>query len=133
FGSMERFIGILIENFKAAFPFWMSPEQVGIVPIKPEHNEYAEDLRKALKAAGVRVNADLSEKNMNEKIKGYRKMKFPYILVVGDKEMAEHTVSLNIRGVKTQLHDVPVDEFIEMCRFMNEEKPLELLEGPAEK
>ena len=133
FGSMERFIGILIENFKAAFPFWMSPEQVGIVPIKPEHNEYAAKVKKALKAAGIRVNADLSEKNMNEKIKAYRKMKFPYIIVVGDKEMAEGTVSLNIRGVKAQLHDVALSDFIEMCRFMNEEKPLELLEGPVEK
>nr|MCR5031448.1 threonine--tRNA ligase [Lachnospiraceae bacterium] len=68
FGSFERFIGIITEHFKGAYPFWMCPYQVGVVPIRPEHNEYAEKVVKLLQAAGVRVEVDYADKNMNEKI-----------------------------------------------------------------
>lgn len=127
FGSMERFIGILIENFKGAFPFWLSPVQVGLVPISVEHNEYAQKVAQALRKKHIRFEVDYADKNMKEKIKEYKNYKDPYILVLGDKEASENTVSVNIRGTNTQLHDIPLDRFIEMCEKMNEEHSLELI------
>ena len=127
FGSFERFIGITIEHFKAAFPFWLNPYQVAVVPIRTEHNDYARQVVDALQAAGIRVEVDYADKNMNEKIKTFKTMKDPYILVLGDKEMQEGTVSVTIRGSKTQLHGVPVKAFIEMCEAMNASHALELL------
>ena len=127
FGSFERFIGILIENFKGAFPFWLSPFQVGVVPIREEHNEYAKKVVKALRAAGIRVEADYSDDNMKNKIKGFKKFKEPYILVLGDKEAEEGTVSINIRGNK-QANGVPLEKFAQICRKQNTEYTLELVE-----
>ena len=126
-GSFERFIGIIIENFKASFPFWLSPYQVAIVPIRPEHNDYAHKVQDALMDAGIRVEADYQDKHMKEKIKAYRKYHDPYILVLGDKEAAENTVSVNIRGGK-QMNNVPLDEFIKICETLNKNKSLELVE-----
>ena len=126
YGSIERFVGILIEHFKGAFPFWMSPYQVGIVPILTEHNEYAKEVADLLEENGVRVEANYSDKNMNEKIKQFKTLGDPYIVVVGAKEVESRTVSLTIRGQKQQLHDVPLDKFVEMCRKMNEKHLLKL-------
>lgn len=127
FGSFERFIGILIENFKGVFPFWMSPYQVGIVPIRPEHNEYAKTVEKALRKAGIRVEADYSDENMKTKIKGFKKFKEPYILILGDKEAEEGTVSVNVRGNK-QMNGVPLADFVELCKKQVEEHTLELID-----
>ena len=129
FGSFERFIGILIENFKGSFPFWLSPAQVGIVPIRVENNDYAREVAAKLSAAGVRVEVDYADKNMNEKIKTYKKYKDPYILVLGAKEAETGTVSLNIRGQKEQIHGMPVDTFVALCERMNREHSLTLLNG----
>ena len=126
FGSFERFIGILIENFKGAFPFWLSPVQVGIVPIRVENNDYAQQVADKLTAAGIRIEVDYADKNMNEKIKTYKKYKDPYILVLGAKEAETGTVSLNIRGQKEQVHGLPLEAFIEMCSRMNREHSKEL-------
>lgn len=127
FGSMERFIGILIENFKGHFPFWLSPVQVGIVPIRVENNEYAKKVADLLFENRIRAEADYSDENMKLKIKQYKTMRDPYILVLGDKEAADNTVSINIRGTKNGLHDVPLDTFIAMCNRMNKEYSLDLL------
>ncbi|MBQ6407400.1 MAG: threonine--tRNA ligase [Butyrivibrio sp.] len=132
YGSLERFIGIIIENFKGVFPFWLSPYQVGIVPIRLEHNEYAKKVEAALMAAGVRVEADYSDNNMKEKIKKFKNYKDPYILVVGDKEAAEGTVSINVRGSNKQIQNVPLDTFVQMCKKLNDEHSLELIEGLSE-
>ena len=128
FGSFERFIGILIENFKGQFPFWMCPVQVGIVPIRTEHNDYAKKVADALRAAGVRFEADYTDANMKEKIKAYKNYKVPYIVVLGDKEKENGTVSINIRGNK-QLQGVPLAQFLEICRKMNTERPLEIIDS----
>ena len=130
FGSFERFIGILIENFKGAFPFWMSPMQVGVVPIRVDNNDYARQVAEKLIRAGIRVEADYADKNMNEKIKTYKKYKDPYILVLGAKEAETGTVSVTVRGSKEQLHGVPVDTFLAMCERMNREHSLELMTRP---
>ena len=128
YGSLERFIGIIIENFKGSFPFWLNPYQVGIVPIHTEHNEYALKVEEALKAAGVRVEADYSDRNMKLKIREYKQYKDPYILVLGDKEAEQQTVSVNIRGLNKQVQDVPLDRFVEICKKLNAERSLELNE-----
>ncbi len=125
YGSLERFIGIITENFKGNFPFWLSPYQVGIVPIRPEHNAYAKKVEKLLLDNGIRVEADYSDDNMKTKIKKYKNYKDPYILVLGDKEVSENTVSINIRGNK-QLNNVPLDRFLDICDEMNEEHSLTL-------
>ncbi len=127
FGSFERFIGIITENFKGMFPFWMSPFQVGIVPIRPEHNDYAKKVADLLAKNRVRFEADYADKNMKEKIKYFKTYKTPYTIVLGDREAEENTVSINIRGTAKQLQNVPLDKFIEMCRTMNDEHSLELI------
>ncbi len=127
FGSFERFIGIITEHFKGAFPFWMCPYQVGIVPIRTEHNAYAKEVAELLEKAGIRVEVDYADKNMNEKIKYYRNMRDPYILVVGDQEAADRTVSITVRGQKNQLHGVTLDQLVSMCRRMNEEHLIDLI------
>ncbi len=126
-GSFERFIGILIENFKASFPFWMSPMQVAIVPIRPEHNAYAREVAEILMDNGIRVEADYEDKNMKEKIKVFRKYKDPYIVVIGDKEVEDRTVSVNIRGNKA-MNGVALERFVEICNKMNREYSLELID-----
>ena len=125
-GSFERFIGILIENFKASFPFWLSPYQVAIVPIRPEHNEYAKEVAKVLRRHRIRFEADYADKNMKEKIKTFKTFKDPYILVVGDKEAENRTVSVNIRGMNKTVYGVGLDQFVEVCDRLNEEHTLEL-------
>ena len=126
FGSMERFIGIMIENFKGSFPFWASPYQVAVVPIRPEHNEYAKKVVDLLRKNRIRVEANYEDVNMKLKIRRFHNMHDPYILVVGDKEAAENTVSVTVRGSNKSIHDVPLDVFLDICDQMNEEHSLEL-------
>ncbi len=127
YGSFERFIAVIIENFKGAFPFWLSPTQVAVVPIKTEHNDYAEEICKLLRANHIRYEVDYEDKNMNAKIKTFKNFKTPYIIVVGGQEAESRTVSINIRGSNQQLRNVPLDTFLDMCDMMNEERTLELL------
>ncbi len=129
YGSLERFIGIITEHFKGAFPFWLSPYQVGIVPIREEHNEYATKIANELTANHVRVELDTSDSNMKDKIKKFKNYKDPYILVIGDKEAAEGTVSINVRGSNKQIQNVPFKKFVEMCNKMNLERSLELIQS----
>ncbi len=130
-GSFERFIGIIIENFKASFPFWLSPMQVAVVPIRPEHNDYAKKVVNELMDHDIRVEVDYADKNMKEKIKAYRKFHDPYILVLGDKEAEEGTVSVNIRGGK-QMNNVPLDVFVGICEKLNRSRQIELAESVEE-
>ena len=127
FGSLERFIGIIIENFKGQFPFWLSPYQVGIVPIMPEHNDYASEVLALLRKAGVRAEIDLSDRNMKEKIKEFHGYRDPFIIVIGGKEIENRTVSITARGNK-KLYDVPVEEFVAMCEKLNDSHSLELFD-----
>lgn len=128
FGSMERFIGILIENFKGAFPFWLSPTQVAVVPIRQEHSEYGKYVESMLRANRIRCEAAYEDANMKEKIKKYKTMKVPYIIVVGAKEAEGKTVSINIRGTNKQLHNIPIDEFLDICDELRENRSLQLTE-----
>lgn len=126
YGSMERFLGILIENFKGAFPYWVSPVQVGIVPIRPEHNEYAEKLAQIFRKKKIRYEIDTTDDNMKTKIKTFKNGRLPYVIVIGDKEVEEQTVSLNIRGGKS-LNGIPYTTFLKMSEQMNEDRSLDLI------
>src|SRR5271165_5207935 len=98
FGSIERFFGVLIEHYGGAFPLWLAPVQVGLVPISERHLAYAKKVDAALKEAGLRVETDARNEKMNAKIRDFANQKTPYILVFGDKEEAAGTVSVRTRG-----------------------------------
>ena len=127
FGSIERFLGILIEHFAARFPFWLSPVQVGIVPVAKVHEEYAKTIETKLRAAGIKANTDTTDGTMGNKIKSYRNELTPYIIIVGDKETQENTISLRVR-TGTQINDVKLENFIKICNKMLKEFSLELIE-----
>ncbi len=107
----ERMIGFLIEHYGGNFPVWLSPEQVRVIPVTSAHNAYAERIEKRLADAGARVSSDLSSDRMNNKIRLAQGMKVPYMLIVGDREVAEETVSLRRRDGARQ-NGMPVDEFV---------------------
>ena len=110
-GTHERTIGFLIEHFAGNFPVWLAPQQVSVVPITTDHNGYADRVATQLQAAGVRAQADLGADRMNAKIRAAQLMKIPYMLVVGDQEMQNETVSLRKRDGSRQ-NDLPVAEFL---------------------
>ena len=97
FGSIERFLGILTEHYAGAFPTWLSPVQVKVIPISENHHEYAAALTAKLRAAGLRVENDTRNEKMNYKVREGQLQRIPYMLVVGDKEAAEGTVSVRAR------------------------------------
>lgn len=111
FGSVERFFGVLIEHYAGAFPLWLAPVQVGLVPISERHAAYAAKVERALKDAGLRTETDLRNEKMNAKIRDFANQKVPYILVFGDKEEANGAVSVRARG-KGDQGSVPLTEFI---------------------
>lgn len=98
FGSIERFIGILIEHFAGAFPLWLAPEQVRILPIADRHHDRAYELKKQLEAAGLRVTVDDRSEKIGYKIREARLQRLPYWLIVGDKEVETGAVSVSHRG-----------------------------------
>ncbi|MEZ4518515.1 MAG: threonine--tRNA ligase [Chloroflexota bacterium] len=97
FGSMERFVGILIEHFNGAFPLWLAPVQATIIPIADRHVEYAREVEAELKAHGLRVHVDDGDERMNRKIRNAQLQKTPYMLVIGDKEIEAHAVAVRTR------------------------------------
>ncbi|MBS4913956.1 MAG: threonine--tRNA ligase [Veillonella sp.] len=111
FGSLERFIGILIEHYAGAFPTWLSPVQVKILPISEKHVEYAEKLRKAFKDAYIRVELDDRNEKIGYKIRQAQMEKVPYMLVVGDKEEEDGTVAIRKRG-EGEVGTQPWEEFL---------------------
>ncbi len=98
FGSVERFFGVLIEHYAGAFPLWLAPVQVGLVPISERHLPYAEKVQRLLQEAGLRVELDGRNEKMNAKIRNLTMQKVPYVLVMGDKEAEAETVSVRTRG-----------------------------------
>ena len=98
YGSIERFFGVLIEHYAGAFPVWLSPVQVVVVPIGEKHHAYANEVGEKLKAAGVRVHVDVRNEKMNAKIREHAMQKVPFQLVVGDKEMEAGEVNVRVRG-----------------------------------
>lgn len=113
FGSVERFFGVLIEHYAGAFPMWLAPVQIGLVPISSEkHMEYARAVKAKLEAAGLRVELDERNDPMKAKIRDFAMQKVPFVLVMGDKEAASDSVSVRTRG-KGDEGSVGLDAFIE--------------------
>ncbi len=125
FGSVERFFGVLIEHYAGAFPLWLAPVQVGLVPISERHKAYAEKVQSALKEAGFRVEVDDRNEKMNSKIRDLANQKTPYILVFGDKEESANAVSVRTRG-KGDQGSMPLVEFIAKAQGLVEAKSTEL-------
>jgi threonyl-tRNA synthetase len=111
FGSIERFIGILIEHFAGAFPLWLAPAQVIVLPIADRHAEYGREVTAALKSAGLRADIDDRQEKVNFKIREAQLQKIPYMLVVGDKEVADRAVAVRSRA-KGDLGARPLDQFV---------------------
>lgn len=110
-GSIERFFGVLIEHYAGAFPPWLSPDQIAIIPVGENAFDYAKALEKRLRGEGFRVTTDLSDDRLNAKIRNAQKMKTPYMLIIGEKEMSGDLVSVRYRNGK-QVNGVPTADFI---------------------
>jgi threonyl-tRNA synthetase len=115
FGSMERFIGVLIEHFNGAFPLWLSPEQIRVLPISDKFADYADKVYQAIKAAGFRGEVDYSNERVNAKVKVAQDEKINYMLVVGGRDAEAGTVSIRDR-VRGDLGALPLDQFIAQAR-----------------
>ncbi len=102
FGSLERFIGILIENYSGKFPFWLSPAQVVVCPIVEENNEYVKKLFEDLFKEGIKCEMDLRNEKINYKVREHSLAKVPFIIVCGKKEVAENTVTVRKLGSNKQ-------------------------------
>jgi threonyl-tRNA synthetase len=111
FGSIERFFGVLIEHYAGAFPSWLSPEQVRVLPVALAHDEYAQSVVAQLKKAGFRVDIDHADEQLGKRIRNAKTSKVPYVLVVGDDDVAHQSVGVNPRGGEVE-RDVSVVDFI---------------------
>ena len=127
-GSLERFIAILIEHFAGAFPVWLAPEQVRVLPITDEYREYAEKVTKRLHAAGVRVHLDPRSETLKYRIAEGARMKVPYMVVVGRREAEQGTVAVNVRGAgkEQKPNAVPLDAFVDRVVEENRTRSLVL-------
>src|SRR5947208_8982343 len=112
YGSMERFFGVLIEHYAGAFPVWLSPVQVVLVPITERHVEYANKVAAQLRESNVRVEVDARNEKMNAKIREHAMQKVPFMLVVGDKEAEAGKVNVRTRG-KEKTEDMAISDFLE--------------------
>jgi threonyl-tRNA synthetase len=125
FGSVERFFGVLIEHYAGAFPLWLAPLQIGLVPISERHLDYAKKVQQQLQNAGLRVELDSRNEKMNAKIRDFTMQKVPYVLIIGDKEAEANAVSVRTRG-KGDQGSVPLNEFIAKSLNLVEEKSVDL-------
>jgi threonyl-tRNA synthetase len=121
YGSVERFFGVLIEHYAGAFPVWLSPVQVAMIPIAERHSEYAEKVAAELRASGVRVAVDSRNEKMNAKIREHAMQKVPFLLVVGDKETEANKVNVRTRG-KEKTEDMATAEFVERIKKLIADK-----------
>lgn len=126
-GSLERFVGGLIEHFGGKFPMWIAPTQVAVIPIREEHSDYARGLVDRLESELFRVEAMLEPAHMNKKIKQAQRDQVPYMLIAGEREAAEGTVAVRRRGTREQAV-VPFETFLEVVKGLRDTKSLELPE-----
>lgn len=123
FGSMERFFGVLIEHYAGAFPMWLAPVQVAVLPITDRINEYAERVTRELRDAGLRVEANLRSEKIGAKIRDAQLQKIPFMLVLGDREMEQSAVAVRERA-KGDIGVMPLGEFKEMAQRLIETRAL---------
>jgi len=113
FGSVERFFGVLVEHFAGAFPVWLSPEQVRVLPVRSDHHAYANRLVDRLVADGFRASMVEADEPLGARIRRAKLEKIPYVLVVGDDDVENGTVGVNERGSERPERDVHMDDFVE--------------------
>ena len=118
FGTMERFVGMLIEHFGGAFPLWISPEQVRVLPIAEEQNERAREVHRRLRDEGIRSMLDDRTETLNYRVRDGELMKVPYMAVIGKREVERGTLAVRRRGAAEKQEVIPVDEF--MARVQSE-------------
>lgn len=121
FGSIERFIGILIEHYAGKFPVWLSPVQVKILPVSDKSADYAKEVEAALKAQGLRAETDMRNEKIGYKIREAQLEKLPYMLIIGDKEKEEGTVAVRMRE-KGDVGAMPLADFVAKVKKENDEK-----------
>jgi len=122
-GSLERFFGVLVEHYAGAFPVWLAPVQAVVIPIADRHADYAWEVARRLRAAGLRVEVNDSPERMQAKIRDAQMEKIPYMLVVGDREMEEGTVNLRRRDGEVP-GAMSVEAFIAMAQEAVRERRL---------
>ena len=122
FGSIERFIGILIEHFAGVFPLWLAPVQVKVLPVNNEfHLEYAKEINDLLLANNIRVKLDDRDEKLGYKMREAQMQKIPFTLVIGDKEKENNTVTYRKYGDDKQI-EINKEDFIEMLNYMIKNK-----------
>jgi threonyl-tRNA synthetase len=121
-GSIERFFGVLIEHYAGAFPTWLAPTQIRVLPVAEAHEEYAAAVVDVLRAAGARVDTSVADDGLGKRIRNAKLEKIPYVLVVGDDDVAAKTVGVNPRGGEV-VRGVAVDAFVE--QFLGEVRDAE--------
>ncbi|WP_445450023.1 His/Gly/Thr/Pro-type tRNA ligase C-terminal domain-containing protein, partial [Enterococcus faecalis] len=121
FGSLDRFLGILIEHYAGAFPFWLAPKQVALINVAQPHEAGVEALFQEFHAAGIRVEKDLRNEKLGKKIREAELRKIPYSLVIGDKELSEGTFAVRKHGSDT-IKQMAKAEFMELLKQQQQEK-----------
>tara|TARA_Y100000310_G_scaffold343571_1_gene451857 strand:- start:307 stop:2043 length:1737 start_codon:yes stop_codon:yes gene_type:complete len=122
YGSMERFIGILIEHYAGAFPLWLNPVQAALIPIADRHAKYAEKVREKMIEVGIRVELDAKNETVSYKVRNWQKQKANYILVVGDKEQKDRTIAVRTRDGKIIGEKKTADFIAQMLKEIEEKK-----------
>ena len=112
FGSIERFFAVLVEHYAGAFPAWLAPEQVRVLPVRSDHHAYARALTERLQGEGFRASLIEADEPLGARIRKAKLEKLPYVLVVGDSDVAAGTAGVNARGSEQPERDVPVDDFV---------------------
>jgi threonyl-tRNA synthetase len=134
FGSVERFLAILLEHYAGNLPTWLAPEQVRVLPVRDDHEEYAAGVVGRLEVAGIRVGTERADEPLGSRIRRAKLAKLPYIVVVGDDDVADGTVGVNRRGSERPERGVPVPTFVDAVAAENAERRRpedEGSEGPA--
>ena len=121
-GSVERFFGVLLEHYAGAFPLWLAPEQVRVLPVAEEHQAYAESVVERLSAEGFRAKLTPADEPLGKRVRAGKVAKVPHVLVVGGDDMANDTVGDNARGAEAPERDLPVDEFVARLAVAMESK-----------
>jgi threonyl-tRNA synthetase len=118
FGSIDRFFGVLIEHYAGAFPTWLAPVQVRVLPVATAHEEYAAQVADRLRTIDARVDVVNADDQLGKRVRNGKLEKIPYVLVVGDDDVAHDTVGVNVRGGDKPERGVALDEFVR--RFLDE-------------
>jgi len=118
-GSLERFLGVLIENYAGAFPFWIAPVQIKVLTITDRNVNYGENVVKLLKKEGFRVEADFRNEKLNYKIRMAQKEKVPYMIILGDKEESDQVISVRTRKGEV-INNLKLEDFINKIKIENQ-------------